>query len=178
MKFAIPLLLFLLIAALLAAGMNIDTSRVPSPFIGKPLPAVEMPDLHEPGSRFATDRLPGHDSVSLLNVWATWCPPCREEHPVFLDIADHVPIYGINYKDDREDALDWLKRLGNPYVAVGYDSDGLVGIDLGVYGVPETYVVDGRGIIRHKHVGAVTQDVYEEQLRPVIEEVRRQEVRP
>jgi cytochrome c biogenesis protein CcmG, thiol:disulfide interchange protein DsbE len=175
-RFILPLGLFLAVAALLYAGMGIDSSRVPSPFVGKPLPAFDLPDLHDPARRFTVERLGEHDGVRLLNVWASWCPPCREEHPVFLDIAGELPIYGINYKDERADALGWLARLGDPYMAVGHDEAGLAGIDLGVYGVPETYLLDGQGRVRHKHVGPVTRSVYEQELRPLIEQLRREEV--
>ncbi|MEX0729375.1 MAG: DsbE family thiol:disulfide interchange protein [Aquisalimonadaceae bacterium] len=174
MKFAIPLAVFIAVAALLYMGLGGDKSRVPSPFIGKPLPTVDLPELHDPERRFTNARVSERDEVVLLNVWASWCPPCREEHPVFVEIADDVPLYGINYKDARDDAIDWLERLGDPYVAIGYDEDGLAGIELGLYGVPETYVVDGEGKIRYKHVGAVTRTVYEQTLLPIIEQVRRE----
>ena len=178
MRFVLPLLLFVAIAALLLAGMGRDGSEVPSPFLGNPLPAFDLPDLHDTAHRFDNGRLNEQEGVKLLNVWASWCPPCRQEHPVFMDIADQVPIYGINYKDGRPEALDWLARLGDPYVAVGHDEEGLIGIDLGVYGVPETYVLDGEGRLRHKYVGPVTRAVYEERLLPVIEQLRREEARP
>jgi cytochrome c biogenesis protein CcmG, thiol:disulfide interchange protein DsbE len=178
MRFVLPLLLFVAIAALLFAGMGRDGSEVPSPFLGNTLPAFDLPDLHDPARRFDTQRLDEYHGVKLLNVWASWCPPCRQEHPVFMDIADQIPIYGINYKDVRAEALDWLARLGDPYVAIGHDEAGLAGIDLGVYGVPETYVLDSQGRLRHKYVGPVTRAVYKERLLPVIEQLRREEAQP
>lgn len=175
MRYVIPLAVFVVLSALLYMGLGGDKSSVPSPFIGKTLPTVDIPDLHSPGERFTSADLTGLGEPVLLNVWASWCPPCREEHPVFVDIADQVPIYGINYKDKRDDALGWLERLGDPYEAVGFDEDGRAGIELGLYGVPETYLLDGEGHIRYKHVGAVTRDVYEETLSPLIREIRREE---
>jgi cytochrome c biogenesis protein CcmG, thiol:disulfide interchange protein DsbE len=175
MKFTLPLALFVMLAGLLFFALRTDSTVVPSPLIGKPVPAFDLPGLREEGERFTPARLQGED-VSLLNVWASWCPPCWEEHPVLEELVAEglAPLYGINYKDERAEALGFLERLGDPYTGIGADVDGRVGIDLGVYGVPETYVIDREGRIRYKHVGPVTRRVVEETLRPMIEDLRRE----
>ena len=141
---------------------------MPSPLVGKPVPEFSLPRLDEPAKALTTADLRG--KVSLLNVWATWCVGCRQEHPLLVDIANNsgVPIYGLNYKDQFKPALDWLSRYGNPYVTSGYDAEGRVGLDLGVYGLPETFVVDAKGQIAYKHVGPVTEAVWREKLEPLI----------
>ena len=167
----LPLALFVALAVALAAGLGLDPGRVPSPLIGKPAPAFSLPRLHQPEQRLTTADLLGR--VSLLNVWATWCVGCREEHPLLLEIAREtgVAIYGLNYKDQYKEALAWLARHGDPYVASGYDADGRAGIDLGVYGLPETFVLDARGAIAYKHIGPLTREVWQRDIAPLLDKL-------
>ncbi len=168
LKYLLPLAVFLGLVVLLAVGLNLNPTVVPSPLVGKPAPAFELPRLADPDSRLSSGSLKGQ--VWLLNVWASWCISCRQEHPVLMDLAARrlVPIYGLNYKDRREDALRWLAEHGNPYVASGHDLDGRVGMDYGVYGVPETYVIDREGIIRYKHIGPLTPQDVQEKILPLV----------
>jgi cytochrome c biogenesis protein CcmG/thiol:disulfide interchange protein DsbE len=161
---------FIALIGLLALGLRLNPREVPSPLIGKPAPAFELPLLHAPDKRFTQKDMLG--SVWVLNVWASWCPPCLTEHPVVTDLAKSVSVIGLNYKDTREDALPWLKRNGDPYQLSVYDAAGRIAIDYGVYGVPETYVIDQRGVIRYKHIGPLTPDVAQKKLRPLVEELR------
>ena len=164
----VPLLIFITLVVFLGIGLTRDPHLVPSPLINKPVPEFSLPRLADTNQRLASSDLRGQ--VSLLNVWASWCVSCREEHPVLLDLAKKnvVTLYGLNYKDKREDALNWLKFFGNPYVESAHDLDGKVGIDFGVYGVPETFVVDKQGIIRYKQIGPITEDVLKETILPLI----------
>nr|VFK37544.1 MAG: cytochrome c biogenesis protein CcmG, thiol:disulfide interchange protein DsbE [Candidatus Kentron sp. SD]VFK43324.1 MAG: cytochrome c biogenesis protein CcmG, thiol:disulfide interchange protein DsbE [Candidatus Kentron sp. SD]VFK79876.1 MAG: cytochrome c biogenesis protein CcmG, thiol:disulfide interchange protein DsbE [Candidatus Kentron sp. SD] len=164
--------LFLALVALLWAGLGRDPRLVPSPLIGKPLPTFQLPRLHDPQTTLSSSDLLG--KVSLLNVWATWCVSCRREHRVLMALAKEgeIPIFGLDYKDDRKAALAWLNERGNPYVASAYDPDGRLGLDLGVYGTPETFVIDAKGIIAHKHVGPITESVWREELSPLIRDLR------
>lgn len=173
MRFLLPLGVLALILAFLGIGLTMDPRKLPSPLIDRAAPAFELPTLRDPEATLSVARLREHP-VSLLNVWASWCVACRQEHPVLMRLSrrDAVPIYGLNYKDRREDALAWLQRHGDPYIASAHDGDGKVGIDWGVYGVPETYVVDGEGTIRYKHIGPVTGEVWRDTLRPIIERLR------
>jgi cytochrome c biogenesis protein CcmG/thiol:disulfide interchange protein DsbE len=159
---------------LLAIGLKHDPREVPSPLIGKRAPAFELPLLHEPDKNFSTKQQAGR--VWLLNVWASWCVACRDEHPVLVEFSKGgaAPLYGLDYKDKREDALAWLSRYGNPYRASVYDTDGKVGIDYGVYGVPETYVIDKRGVIRYKRIGPVTPEIMTKQIMPLVESLQRE----
>ncbi|MDD5034027.1 MAG: DsbE family thiol:disulfide interchange protein [Methylococcaceae bacterium] len=168
MRFVIPLIIFLTMVIFLGIGLKLDPREVPSPLIGKPAPAFELPQLADAGKRFGKDNLKGQ--VSLLNVWASWCVSCRQEHPLLVELAQKniVPIYGLDYKDSREDGMAWLSRLGNPYVLSAFDADGKVGIDWGVYGVPETFVIDQQGVIRHKHTGPITEEAWQKTLLPLI----------
>ncbi|HOM12977.1 MAG TPA: DsbE family thiol:disulfide interchange protein, partial [Rubrivivax sp.] len=145
--------------------------EVPSPLIDKPAPAFSLPRLDEPAQQLALGDLKG--KVWLLNVWASWCVACRIEHPVLVDLAKSgaVPIYGLNYKDKREDALAWLAKHGDPYRVSLSDTQGLVGIDFGVYGVPETFVIDKTGTIRLKHIGPVTPDVLRDTILPLVKKL-------
>jgi cytochrome c biogenesis protein CcmG/thiol:disulfide interchange protein DsbE len=172
MRFLIPLAVFLVMVVFLAIGLTLDPREVPSPFIGKPAPAFVLPQVADAGKTLSPADLKGQ--VYLLNVWASWCVSCREEHPVLLNIAKQnvVPIYGLNYKDERPDAVGWLNRFGNPYAASAFDADGRVGIDWGVYGVPETFVVDKSGIIRHKQTGPITPAIWEKTLVPLIRQLQ------
>ena len=171
MRFALPLGAFFLLVALLAVGLTLNPREVPSPLVGKNAPAFELPRLHEPARRFSPKEMQGQ--VWLLNVWASWCASCRDEHPLLVDLARSrtVPVYGLNYKDKRDDALRWLVQFGDPYALSVADADGRIGIDYGVYGVPETYVIDRKGVIRYKHIGPITPQVAEKKLRPLIQEL-------
>lgn len=168
----IPLAVFVAIAALLGVGLTLDADEVPSPLIGKPVPAFELPGVRDPQARVSPADYEGR--VWLLNVWGTWCAGCREEHDVLLEAArEHdLAIVGLNYKDERGAAIDWLERLGDPYVASAYDPAGDVGLDLGVYGAPETYIVDAEGIIRHKHIGPLSPTELRETIVPLVRELQ------
>lgn len=165
----VPLSIFVLIAAFLGVGLTIDSTRVPSPFIDREIPAFDLPAVADPQQRVRPGDFRGE--VWLLNVWATWCVACREEHEVLMTAArEHgLTIVGLDYKDERDAALDWLDRLGNPYVVSAFDADGRAAIDLGVYGVPETYVIDGRGIIRDKHIGPISPDQLRDRILPLVQ---------
>jgi cytochrome c biogenesis protein CcmG/thiol:disulfide interchange protein DsbE len=172
-RFVIPLVLFIALVVFLAIGLRHDPHEVPSPLINKPAPAFQLTQLREPSKRFSAEEMRG--KVWLLNVWASWCVTCRDEHPLLLEYARSkaVPIYGLNYKDKREDALSWLGELGDPYVLSVSDLDGRVGIDYGVYGAPETYLIDRNGVIRFKQVGPVTPDIWEQKILPLANELNK-----
>lgn len=167
-KFLIPIGLFVALGVLLAVGLKLDPRKIPSPLVGKPLPAFTLTTLEDPQKTVSETDFRG--KVVLFNVWASWCVACKQEHPVLIDLARRklVPIVGLNYKDPRDAALAVLKTDGNPYDVSLVDADGRVGIDWGVYGVPETFVVDKQGIIRHKHIGPITPEVIEQELLPLI----------
>jgi cytochrome c biogenesis protein CcmG/thiol:disulfide interchange protein DsbE len=168
LRFLLPLAAFLALAAMLAVGLGLDPRAVPSPLIDKPAPAFALGRLDAPQTLVRTADLRGKPFV--LNVWASWCVPCRVEHPVIVELGRRtpVPIYGLNYKDEAADAKAWLARFGDPFRAVLVDRDGRAGLDLGVYGVPETFVVDAAGTIRYKHVGPLTPDVVRETIEPLL----------
>ncbi len=172
-RFLIPLALFVVLVAFLAIGLRLNPRYVPSPLIGKPAPDFTLPDVKDPDKTVSRKDLLG--KVTLVNVWASWCVSCRAEHPLWVALArsGKVAIYGINYKDRREDALRWLELYGDPYIASAFDQDGRVAIEWGVYGTPETFVVDKAGIIRYKQVGPVTEEVLNKKLLPLIEELQR-----
>lgn len=172
-KFLIPLLLFVILIGFLAVGLNRDPHEVPSPLIGKAAPAFTLPQLADPAKTFSPESLKGQPWV--LNVWASWCVACREEHPVLVELGklQVAPIIGLDYKDKREDALAMLSRQGNPYVLSAFDANGRVGIDYGVYGVPETYVIDKAGIIRFKHIGPVTIEILNQKIIPLLTELKK-----
>ncbi|QSA96063.1 DsbE family thiol:disulfide interchange protein [Methylococcus sp. EFPC2] len=174
MRFLIPLFVFLGLVILLGVGLTLDPSEVPSPFIGKPAPDFSLPQVGDPAKSLGNADFKGQ--VSLLNVWASWCVSCRQEHPVLNALSKRgiVPIYGLNYKDERDAALGWLTKLGNPYTASAFDADGKVGIDWGVYGVPETFVIDKQGVIRYKQTGPVTEEVLENTLLPLIRQLQQE----
>ena len=167
-RFILPLGIFLLLALFLALGLKLDPREVPSPLIDKPAPAFAAPALARPNEQIQRDALLG--KVWVLNVWASWCGACRDEHPVLVEYSRRggVPVYGLNYKDKREDGLGWLKQFGNPYTDSMFDPDGRIGIDYGVYGVPETFVIDKAGIIRYKHIGPITPEVLRNKLEPLL----------
>ena len=166
-RFLLPLA-FLGLVVLLGVGLSLNPREVPSPLIGKPVPAFDVERLRFPDARLSDGDLKGQ--VSLVNFWATWCEGCRVEHPLLVRMADEagVAIYGVNYKDERTAAVGWLDRLGDPYVASGYDREGGVGLDMGVYGLPETFVVGPDGVIAYKHIGPVTEDDWHNTLAPLI----------
>ena len=170
-RFLIPLCIFLVLVVFLAIGLGHDPHEVPSPLINKTAPVFQLAQLKDPTKTFSAQEMRG--KVWLLNVWASWCISCREEHPLLLEYARSgaVPIYGFNYKDKREDALAWLSELGDPYVLSVSDLDGRVGIDYGVYGAPETYLIDRDGTIRFKQVGAVTPDIWQNKILPLAKEL-------
>jgi len=171
MRFLLPLAAFLVLVGFLAVGLNLNPREVPSPLVGKPAPAFDLPQLAAPDKRFATKDMQG--KVWLLNVWASWCVSCRQEHPLLVELgkAGIVPIVGLNYKDQRADGLGWLRQHGDPYVLSAFDLDGRVGIDYGVYGVPETYVIDKAGVIRYKQIGPVTPESLEQKILPLVKEL-------
>ena len=171
-RFLIPLAIFFVLVLLLAVGLRLNPREVPSPLIDKPAPAFTLPRLDDPQQHFSRKDMLG--KVWMLNVWASWCVSCREEHPVLVGLSKKniVPIYGLNYKDERKDALAWLGRLGNPYTVSIMDADGRIGIDYGVYGVPETYVIDKQGVIRYKQIGPVTPEVLDAKIIPLVRKLQ------
>jgi len=172
LQFLIPLAVFLIMAGFLAEGLYLDPTTVPSPLINKPAPQFDLGQLHDPQYRFASHDMLG--KVWMLNVWASWCVSCRAEHRTLVQLAREniVPIYGLNYKDRPADAIAWLDNLGNPYTISIVDGDGRVGMDFGVYGVPETYVIDKQGIIRYKEIGPVTPESLRTKILPLVKELQ------
>ena len=170
-QFIAPLALFVVLLGFLGVGLNLNPREVPSPLINKPAPDFALPRLDDPSQTIALKDLAGR--VWMLNVWASWCVACREEHPLLVDYSRRatVPLYGLNYKDGRDDALGWLARYGNPYTASLSDTKGLVGIDFGVYGVPETFIIDKQGVVRFKHIGPVTPQVLRDRIEPLLKEL-------
>ena len=173
-RFLWPLILFGALVGFLFVGLSLNPREVPSPLIGKPVPAFELAQLHDPARVIGPGDMAG--KVWLLNVWASWCVACRQEHPVLRDLAalNVLPMVGLNYKDVRADGIAWLARFGDPYVVSAFDQDGRAGIDFGVYGVPETFVIDKRGTIRFKHIGPLTAKVVETKLVPLVKELERE----
>ncbi len=172
-RYLVPLGAFLALAVFLWMGLGRDPSTVPSPLINKAAPEFRLAQLHEPTQQIGRADMLG--KVWLLNVWASWCVACRQEHPILMELSRTrlVPIYGLNYKDKREDGINWLAQFGNPYVVSASDIDGRVGIDYGVYGVPETFVIDRQGIIRYKHIGPVTVDALKTKILPLVKELEK-----
>ncbi|HEY4555043.1 MAG TPA: DsbE family thiol:disulfide interchange protein [Lysobacter sp.] len=171
----LPLIVVALLGVLLFAGVmlsrNPDRDALPSPLIGRPAPAFTLPALHEPSRMVSSEQLRG--APYLLNVWGSWCPACRDEHPVLTRFAEtrRLRVVGFNWKDEREDALRWLEQFGNPYWLVISDYEGEAAIDWGIYGAPETFLVDAEGIVRWKHVGPLTETSIREQLLPRLAEL-------
>lgn len=170
-RYLLPLAVFLVMAGFLAVGLNRDPREVPSPLVDKPAPAFNLPRLDAPEQMMSTQDLRGQ--VWLLNVWASWCVACRQEHPLLVDLAraGTAKVYGLNYKDKREDAIGMLRKTGDPYVKSVSDTEGLVGIDYGVYGVPETFVIDKQGVIRYKQIGPITPEALRNTLLPLIKKL-------
>lgn len=162
----IPVAVFAVLSVLLFVGLRLDPNELPSVLVGRPVPEFSLPSLEDPGTNITPETMKG--KPYLLNVWATWCPACRIEHPYLLKLADMgVPIYGINYKDDADKARRLLQQTGNPYSANIFDEDGVLVMALGVYGAPETFIVDAEGIIRYKLVGVVDEKVWTSQMAPI-----------
>lgn len=172
LKYFLPLAVFLVLVFLLWYGLKLDPRKIPSTFINKPLPTFKATDLWDKGKVLTEKDLNGQ--VTLINVWATWCGTCQEEHSVLLAIARQhkVRMLGLDYKDDSQAAKTWLAQYGNPYQAVGVDSDGRIAIDWGVYGTPETFIVDKQGIVRYKHAGPLTHELWQKTLLPLVEKLQ------
>lgn len=172
MRFLLPLAAFIVLIIFLGVGLTLNPRQVPSPLVDKPAPVFRLQQLYDTNKTLSSEENLG--KVWMLNVWASWCVACRDEHPVLVELSKLgiVPIYGLNYKDQRDTALQWLKQFGNPYEISIVDADGRVGIDYGVYGVPETYVIDKQGIIRYKHIGPVTIESLKNKILPLIKELK------
>lgn len=173
MRFILPLVLFLVLSVFLYKGLGRDTREVPSPLVGKPAPAFVLPQLQDATLQFSPKDMQG--KVWLLNVWASWCGACKDEHPLLMELSRQnlVPIVGLDYKDKREDGAATLKQAGNPYTLTIADADGKVGFDYGVYGVPETYVIDKQGVIAYKLIGAVTTQNLRDTVLPLVAELQK-----
>jgi cytochrome c biogenesis protein CcmG/thiol:disulfide interchange protein DsbE len=172
LKFLLPIAAFVALVVVFYNGLYEDPTRVPSPFIGKQVPAFELPSLQNPAEMVTEKTFAGQ--VSLFNVWASWCPGCAQEHALLTAVAAQhgVPVYGLNWKDERSAALKWLQRMGNPYKAVAYDRENIVGIDWGVYGAPETFLIDSKGVIQYKLIGPMTPDIWQQEFLPRIATAR------
>jgi cytochrome c biogenesis protein CcmG, thiol:disulfide interchange protein DsbE len=167
-RFLLPLGIFLVLVVFLGVGLNMNPREIPSPLIGKPAPAFELAVLGNDQKRFTPADMRG--KVWVFNVWASWCAACREEHPHLMDLANLnvVPIIGLDFKDKPDQASAWLLQHGNPYLLSVMDPKGQVGIDYGVYGVPETFVIDREGLIRYKHIGPITADALQKKILPLV----------
>lgn len=173
LRYILPLLLFVVLVVFLYIGLSRDPREVPSPLIGKAAPSFNLAQVTQPLLSLTPTELKGQ--VWLLNVWASWCVSCRIEHPLLLRLAKEktIPLYGLNWKDQTSDALAWLAQYGDPYIASAADQDGRVAIDYGVYGAPETFLIDRNGIIRYKHIGPLNEQVWREKMLPLIRELNR-----
>ena len=171
--FITPIIVFAAIAIFLAIGLTLDPREVPSPLIGKPVPEFKLPPVKGRALGLASTDL--KQEVSLVNVFASWCVACRQEHPLLMRVHQEgvVNLHGLNYKDPPDDAAEWLDALGDPYIRTGADVEGQVGIDWGVYGVPETFVIDGNGQIVYKHIGPVTQEDLDQTILPLVAELKK-----
>ncbi len=171
-RFVIPIVVFAVLVVFLGIGLTLDPRKVPSPFIDKPAPAFSLPALHDGKVSLSPGDFSGR--VWLLNVWASWCVACRAEHEVLKELAREniAPIIGLNYKDRPTDAKNWLRQLGDPYQASAVDADGKAGIDWGVYGVPETFVIDQQGIVRYKHIGPITAEELHDKIIPLVKTLK------
>ena len=174
LKLLWPLGLFLVLVVFLGVGLKLDPREVPSPLVNKPAPAFQAPSLLQADKVLRKEDMLG--KVWMLNVWASWCGACRDEHPVlvaYTQAGGGVPIYGLNYKDKRDDGMGWLKQFGNPYADSLFDPDGRIGINYGVYGVPETFVIDRTGVIRYKHIGPITPEVLRDKIEPLLKQLNK-----
>jgi len=169
----LPLLLFVVLVGFLLVGLRRDPHEVPSPLINKSAPDFQLPQLQQASATFSAKEMRG--KVWLLNFWGTWCVACREEHPLLVQYAKTgaVPIYGVDYKDERAAALQWLDEFGNPYTLTAFDVDGRISIDYGVYGAPESYLIDRNGVIRFKQIGPITEDVWQNKILPLAKELNK-----
>ncbi len=169
-RFLVPLG-FIVLVVFLGIGLTLDPKEIPSPFINKPAPAFSLPSLQNAEIKIQPEDYKGQ--VWLLNVWATWCVACRAEHQMLVEISRQnvVPIIGLNYKDESALAIRWLQQLGNPYKTVAVDADGRVAIDYGVYGAPETFIIDKKGIIRYKHIGPITPQAWQQKILPLVQQL-------
>ena len=174
LRFILPLMAFFVMVVFLGIGLKLDPHEVPSPLINKPAPAFTLPQLHEPQKTFSPADMKG--KVWLLNVWASWCVSCRQEHVYLTEFArdGSINLMGLNYKDEPAAAMQWLERLGNPYKISISDIDGMAGLDWGVYGVPETFIIDKKGIVRHKQTGPVDPTILQTIIMPLIEQLNRE----
>lgn len=172
-KKLIPLGIFFVLVVFLAIGLTRDPHEIPSPLIGKPAPMFTAPNLLEPSQQFSAKDMLGQ--VWLLNTWASWCVACRQEHPILVEFAKTktLPIVGLDYKDQNPEGLKWLARFGNPYDQAITDKDGRIGIDFGVYGVPESFLIDKAGVIRYKQIGPVTEEALRDKIVPLIRELQK-----
>jgi len=170
-RYLVPLVAVLILIPFLILGLRSDPSKLPSQYIGKPAPEFSLPTLQDPTKTLSTADLKGQ--ISLVNIWATWCPGCRTEHGFLMELASSntIPIYGIDYRDNRADALRWLEQLGNPYVATGFDEDGRVGIDWGAYGAPETFLISAEGTVLYRFAGPLNWTLWKQEFVPRIAEL-------
>ena len=168
-RFALPIVVFVLLLIALGVGLTRDPTRLPSPFIDKAAPVVELRGLKNQDAVLNNDTFAGRQV--LINFWATWCVGCREEHGFLMRLADSgvIPIYGINWRDSRPEALQWLAQLGDPYVMSGFDGENRTGIDWGVYGAPETFLIGADGVVQYKHLGALTEQAWQTEFVPRLE---------
>jgi cytochrome c biogenesis protein CcmG/thiol:disulfide interchange protein DsbE len=173
-RYLVPLGIFIVLVVFLGIDLTLNPREVPSPLIDKPAPAFSLPKLHQPQQSVSPADFKG--KVWLLNVWASWCVSCRAEHPVLNQMArsSEVPIIGLNYKDGRDVAQQWLRQRGDPYTVSAFDEDGRAGLDWGVYGVPETFVIDKRGAIRYKHTGPIDQKAVTDKIMPLVRELEKE----
>jgi cytochrome c biogenesis protein CcmG/thiol:disulfide interchange protein DsbE len=171
-RFLLPLGIFIGLLIFLGIGLRLNPREIPSPFIGKSAPTFKLTQLHEQGKTISPQDMAGQ--VWMLNVWASWCVSCRVEHPILMDFAkaNVIPVVGLNYKDGRDAGINWLREFGNPYAMSAFDNDGRVGIDYGVYGVPETFIIDKQGVIRMKHTGPLTPEAINKKIIPLIKELQ------
>ena len=168
-RFVLPLLAVVILIPVLVLGLRSDPSALPSTYIGKPAPVFELPTLKDPTAKFATLDL--HGRTSIVNIWATWCAGCRTEHQFLVELSreNNIPIYGINWRDSRSDALRWLVELGDPYTVSGFDGDARVGIDWGAYGAPETFLVNAEGIVIYRYTGPLSWQIWQREFLPRID---------
>lgn len=169
--FLLPIIFILVLGFFLWRGLSLDPRKIPSPLVGKPMPEFNLPRVHQPEISVGTKDLLGRPY--LLNIWASWCLACRQEHPVLMELSRRglIRLIGLNYKDKRDDAIGFLSELGDPYEMSLSDLDGRIGIELGVYGVPETFLVDSQGIIKYKHIGPMGFDDLSSKILPIIREL-------
>jgi len=174
LRYLLPIGVFAILIPIFIFGLQRDPSQLPSPYLNKPAPEFELPSVEDPAVAVGSNDYAGQ--FALVNVWATWCVGCRHEHAFLLTLAERkdIPIYGLNWRDNREDALKWLEQLGNPYVASAFDGDGTVGIDWGVYGAPETFLIGPDGTVLHKHLSPLTDEIWQRDFLPKIKAARRE----